>query len=149
MGSGELHVLMGGGGGKGPLRIFKSKSRRVKIIQTALERSRRTLRDTIMLILFFDLWRHRMVKQGQTVLIYSSQLPTVLQLSRKTNLPNKMELNKPKYHRSDLGVASWAYFEDLWRHKRVQYWPIRGQLGESHEPAVGLWKFKQRSKGFT
>ena len=32
MGSGELHVLMGG---KGPLRIFKSKSRRVKI-QTVL-----------------------------------------------------------------------------------------------------------------
>ena len=37
-----------------PLRIFKSKSRRVKI-QTALERSRRTLQDTIMLTLFFDL----------------------------------------------------------------------------------------------
>ena len=36
MGSGELHVLMGGGGAKGPLRIFKSKSRRVKI-QTALK----------------------------------------------------------------------------------------------------------------
>ena len=53
MGSGELHVLMGGGP-KGPLRIFKSKSRRVKI-QTALERSRRTLQDTIMLTLFFDL----------------------------------------------------------------------------------------------
>ena len=55
MGSGELHVLMGGGSGpKGPLRIFKSNSRRVKI-QTALERSRRTLQDTIMLTLFFDL----------------------------------------------------------------------------------------------
>ena len=40
-------------------------------------------------------------------------------LSRKTNLPNKMELNKHKYHRNDLGVASGAYFEDLWRHKRV------------------------------
>ena len=54
MRSGELHVLMGGGGGgpKGPLRIFKSKSRRVKI-QTALERSRRTLQDKIMLTLFF------------------------------------------------------------------------------------------------
>ena len=36
------------------LRIFKSKSRRVKI-QTALERSRLTLQDTIMLTLFFDL----------------------------------------------------------------------------------------------
>ena len=53
--------------------LFKSKSRRVKI-QTALERSRRTLQDAIMLTLFFDLWRHRKVKQGQTVLIYSSQL---------------------------------------------------------------------------
>ena len=54
--SGELRVLMGGGGGpKGPpLRIFKSKSRRAKI-QTALERSRRTLQDKIMLTLFFDL----------------------------------------------------------------------------------------------
>ena len=54
MRSGELHVLMVGGGGKGPLRIFKSKSRRVKI-QTAFERSRRTLQDTIMLTLLFDL----------------------------------------------------------------------------------------------
>ena len=72
MGSGELHVLMGGGP-KAPLRIFKSKSRRVKI-QTALERSRRTLQDKIMLTLFFDLWCHRKIKQGQNVLIYSSQL---------------------------------------------------------------------------
>ena len=55
MGSGELHVLMGGGGGKGrALFIFKSKSSRVKI-QTALERSRRTLQDTIIVTLFFDL----------------------------------------------------------------------------------------------
>ena len=69
MRSGELHVLMGGGQ-RAPLRIFKSKSRRVKI-QTALERSRRTLQETIMLILFFDLWRHRKVKQGQNVLIFS------------------------------------------------------------------------------
>ena len=37
-----------------PLRIFKSKSRTVKI-QTALERSRRTLQDTIMLTSFFYL----------------------------------------------------------------------------------------------
>ena len=72
MGSGELHVLMRGGP-KGPLRIFKCNSRRVKI-QTALERSRRTLQDTIMLTLFFDLWRHRKVKQGQNVLIYRSKL---------------------------------------------------------------------------
>ena len=56
----------GGGWPKGPLRIFKSKSRRVKI-QTALERSRRTPQDTIMLTLFFYLWRHRKVKQGQNV----------------------------------------------------------------------------------
>ena len=49
---------------RAPLRIFKSKSRRVKI-QTALERSRRTLQDTIMLTLFFDLWRHSKVKNGQ------------------------------------------------------------------------------------
>ena len=62
-----------GGGAKAPLRIFKSKSRRVKI-QTSLERSRRTLQAMIMLTLFFYLWRHRKVKQGQTVLIYSSQL---------------------------------------------------------------------------
>ena len=43
-----------GGWPKGPppLLIFKSKSRRVKI-QTALERSRRTLQDKIMLTLFF------------------------------------------------------------------------------------------------
>ena len=68
MGSGELHVLMGGGGvaQRAPLRIFKNKSRRVKI-QTALERSRRTLQDTITLTLFFDLRRHRKVKQGQNV----------------------------------------------------------------------------------
>ena len=66
MGSGALHVLMGGDP-KGPLRIFKSKSHRVKI-QTALERSRQALQDTIMLTLFFDLWRHRKVKQGQNVL---------------------------------------------------------------------------------
>ena len=58
---------------RAPLRIFKSKSHRVKI-QTALERSRETLQDKIMLTLFFDLWRHRKVKQGQIVLIYSSQL---------------------------------------------------------------------------
>ena len=37
-----------------PLRIFKSKRLRVKI-QTASLRSRRTLQDTIMLTLFFDL----------------------------------------------------------------------------------------------
>ena len=61
MGSGELRVLMGGGPKGHPppirtrkLRIFKYKSRRVKI-QTALERSRRTLQDKIMLTLFFDL----------------------------------------------------------------------------------------------
>ena len=72
MGSGELHVLMGGVP-KGPLRIFKSENLRVKI-QTALERSRRTLQDTIMLTLCFDLWRHRKVKQGQNVLIYSIKL---------------------------------------------------------------------------
>ena len=71
MGSGELHVLMGGGP-KPPLRIFKSKSRRVKF-QSALERSRRILQDTIMLTLFFDLWRHRKVKQGQNVLIFSQK----------------------------------------------------------------------------
>ena len=64
MGSGELRVLMGGWPKGPPLRIFKSKSRRVKI-QTALERSRRTLQDKIMLTLFFDLWRHRKVKEGQ------------------------------------------------------------------------------------
>ena len=119
------------------------KSRRVKI-QTALERSRRTLQDTIMLTLFFDLWRHRKVKKVKMYWFI-----VVNSLSRKTNLPNKMELNKHKYHRNDLGVASWAYFEDLWRHKRGQYWPIRGQLGEFHELAVGLWKFKQRSRGIT
>ena len=74
MGSGELHVLMGGGGWpKSPLRIFKSKSRRVKI-QTALESSRRILQDRTILTLFFDLLRHRKVKQGQNLLIYSSQL---------------------------------------------------------------------------
>ena len=71
MGSGELRVLMGVAQ-RAPLRIFKSKSRRVKI-QAALGRSRRTLQDTIMLTLFFDLWRHRKVKKGQNVLIYSSQ----------------------------------------------------------------------------
>ena len=54
-----------GGWPKGPpLRIFKSKSRRAKI-QTAMERSRQTLQDKIMLTLFFDLWRHRKVKEGQ------------------------------------------------------------------------------------
>ena len=61
---------------RAPLRIFKSNSRRVKI-QMALERSRRTLQDTIMLTLFFYLWRHRKVKNGQksqNVLIYRSQL---------------------------------------------------------------------------
>ena len=52
-----------------------------------------------------------------------------------------MELDEHKYHRFDLGVASWTYFEYLWRHMKGQYWPIRGQPGESHEPAVGLWKF--------
>ena len=51
MGSGELHVLMGGGP-KGPLRIFKSKSRRVKI-QTGLEISHRTLQDTDYVDLIF------------------------------------------------------------------------------------------------
>ena len=66
MRSGELRVLMRGWpkGPPPPLHIFKSKSRRVKI-QTALERSRRSLQDTIMLTLFFDLWRHRKVKNGQ------------------------------------------------------------------------------------
>ena len=54
MGSGELRVLMGGWPKGPPPRIFKSKSRRAKI-QTALERSRRTLQDKIMLTLFFDL----------------------------------------------------------------------------------------------
>ena len=44
----------GGVAQRAPLRIFKSKSHRVKI-QTALERSRRTLQDIIMLTLFFDL----------------------------------------------------------------------------------------------
>ena len=76
MRSGELRVLMRGWPKGPPLRIFKSKSRRVKI-QTALERSRRTLQDTIMLTLFFDLCvrgRSKMVKKGQNVLIYGSQL---------------------------------------------------------------------------
>ena len=54
MRSGELRVLMRGWPKGPPLRIFQSKSRSVKI-QTALERSRRTLQDTIMLTLFFDL----------------------------------------------------------------------------------------------
>ena len=54
MGSGELRVLMGVAQRAPPLRIFKGKSRRVKI-QTALERSRRTLQDKIMLTFFFDL----------------------------------------------------------------------------------------------
>ena len=61
---------------RAPLRIFKSKSRGVKI-QTALERSRRTLQDTIMLTLFFTCdvtGRSKMVKKGQNVLIYGSQL---------------------------------------------------------------------------
>ena len=39
---------------RAPLGIFKGKSRIVKI-QTALERSRRTLQDTTMLTLFFNL----------------------------------------------------------------------------------------------
>ena len=39
---------------RAPLLIFKRKSRRVKI-QTASERSRRTLQNTIMLTLLFDL----------------------------------------------------------------------------------------------
>ena len=57
---GVWRVTRPDGGPKVPLRIFKSKSRRVKI-QTAFERSRRTLQDTIMLTLLFDLWRHRKV----------------------------------------------------------------------------------------
>ena len=76
MGSGELRVLMGGGvTQRAPLRIFKSKSRRVKI-QMALERSRRTLQDTIMLTLFFTCdvtGRSKKVNKGRNVLIYSSQ----------------------------------------------------------------------------
>ena len=52
MESGELHVLMGVAQ-RASLRIFKSKSRRVKI-QTVLEISRQTLQDN-MLILFFYL----------------------------------------------------------------------------------------------
>ena len=60
-----------GGWPKGPpLRIFKSKSRRVKT-QTALERSRRTLQDTIMLTLFSVTSQEG--QKGQNVLIYSSQ----------------------------------------------------------------------------
>ena len=48
-----------------------------------------------------------------------------------------MELDKHKDHtsRSDLAVASWTYFEDLWRHKKGKYWLIRGQLGVSHAGA--------------
>ena len=53
MGSGELHVLRGVAQ-RASLRIFKSKSCKVKI-QTALERPRQTLQDTIMLTLFFYL----------------------------------------------------------------------------------------------
>ena len=68
--------------------------------------------------------------------------------SNNINLPNKMELDKNKYHRSDLGVASWTYFEDLWRHKKGQYWPIRGQLGESNEPAhYGTYSILARING--
>ena len=106
MGSGELNVLMGGGGWpKGPhLRIFKSKSRRVKI-QTALERSRRTLEDKIILTLFFTC---DVTGRSKKVKMYWFTVASCL--SRKTNLPNKMELNKHNYHRNDLGVASWTYF---------------------------------------
>ena len=60
---------------RAPLRIFKSKSRRVKI-QTASERSRRTLQNTIMFTLFLTCdvtGRSKKVKKGQNVLIYSSQ----------------------------------------------------------------------------
>ena len=65
MRSGELHVLMRGWPKGPPLRIFKIKSRRVKI-QTASERSRRTLQNTIMLTLFFTCdvtGRSKMVKK--------------------------------------------------------------------------------------
>ena len=49
-------------------------------------------------------------------------------LSRKINLPNNMELDKHKDHGSDLGVATCVKpLEDLWRQKKGQYWPIRGQ----------------------
>ena len=76
MGSGELRVLMGGVAQRAPpLRIFKCKSRSVKI-QTALERSRRPLQDKIMFTLFFTCdvtGRSKKVKKGQNVLIYSSQ----------------------------------------------------------------------------
>ena len=105
MGSGELHVLKrgGGGGAKGPLCIFKSNGRRVKI-QTALERSRRTLQATIMLTLFFTC---NVTGRSNKVKLYWFTVANCL--SRKIkNLPNKMELSKHKYHRSDLGMASWT-----------------------------------------
>ena len=72
MGSGELYVLMGGPKG---IHLVSSK------VMVVAKKFKRQWKDLVELYkiqscwpCFFYLWRHRKVKQGQTVLIYSSQL---------------------------------------------------------------------------
>ena len=109
-----------GGGGKGPPSVSSKVNRRVKI-QTALERSRRKIRLCWPYFLTCDV-----TGRSNKVKLYWFTVANCL--SRKTNLPNKMELNKPKYHRNYLGVATWAYFEDLCRHvtnQKTAWWISR------------------------
>ena len=134
MRSGELRVLMRGWPKGPPLRIFKSKSRSSKNSNGVGKISSNSTGYDYVDFIFWPVTSEEGQKWSKKVKMYWFTVANCL--SRKTNLPNKMELNKHKYHRNDLGVASWACFEVLWRHKRGQYWPIRGQLGESHEPAV-------------
>ena len=74
MRSGELHVLMGTNG----LHLVSSK---VMVVAEKFKQRWKNLfelylQDTIMLTLFFYLWRHRKVKQGQAVPVDNQRFVT-------------------------------------------------------------------------
>ena len=70
---------------------------------------------------------------------------TVLELSRGAeSAPSPVNVSrKPTSNRVKLNAE-----KEVAKHK-IETRKTGKPLGESHEPAVGLWKFKQRSRGIT
>ena len=99
MRSGELRVLMRGWPKGPPLRIFKSKSRRVKIQNGVGKISSNSTGYDYVDLVFLSVTSQEGQKWSKKVKMY--RFTVANSLSRKTNLPNKMELNKHKYHRND------------------------------------------------
>ena len=109
MGSGELHVLMGDP--KGPHIVSSKVIVVAEKIQTAVERSRQTIQDTIMLTLFFTC---DVTGRINNVKLYWFTVANFL--PRNITLPNKMEFYKHKYLRRNLEVASCQVIRNKNRH---------------------------------